>query len=215
MAPVSLLKSVLVFAAVASAQRTDSSTKSAIENMKAHIKHVVLLVMENRSFDNILGGQTLRGLDNPYHNGPYCNPYNLTDASKGTACSEAKDYDSIADDPDHAIYGNNIEFYGTFNPDNEAIYSGKLVASQDGFVHEQLRLYDASVNQTTLSEQVMNYYTEVQVPVLTTLVQNFVTFNYWHSAIPGVGFFFLSFFFFSLTFCCLITLAAVHRWRAS
>ena len=36
-------------------------------------------------------------------------------------------------------------------------------------------------------EQVMNYYTEDQVPVLTELVQNFVTFNHWHSGVPGVS----------------------------
>ncbi|CAK7207996.1 hypothetical protein SEUCBS139899_010830 [Sporothrix eucalyptigena] len=85
----------------------------------------------------------------------------------------------------HAIYVDNIEFYGTFNPSNDDIASGKLAPKQNGFVHEQLRLYDANVNATTLSQQVMNYYTEDQVPVLTSLVQNFVTFNYWHSAIPG------------------------------
>lgn len=182
------LKSVVFFAALAAARTNSSkcsSGKAAIDNMKAHIKNVVLLVMENRSFDNILGGQTLKGLDNPYHNGPFCNPYNLTEPTRGEYCGVAKDYDSIADDPDHAVYGNNIEFYGTFNPSNDDILSGKLVANQKGFVHEQLRLYDADVNQTTLSEQVMNFYTEDQVPVLTSLVQNFVTFNYWHSSIPG------------------------------
>ncbi|CAK7215116.1 hypothetical protein SCUCBS95973_002369 [Sporothrix curviconia] len=177
---------LLALVAVAAASPSKCKTNTAaIQNMKDHIKAVVLLVMENRSFDNILGGQTLKGLDNPYHNGPYCNPYNLTNPALGTACSAAKDFDSIADDPDHAVYGNNIEFYGTFNPSNDDIVSGKLVPQQNGFVHEQLRLYDASVNTTTLSEQVMNYYTEDQVPVLTSLVQNFVTFNYWHSAIPG------------------------------
>lgn len=183
------LTGLLALAAVASANaskcKPNNATNAAVKNMKEHIKAVVLLVLENRSFDNILGGQTLAGLDNPYHNGPFCNPLNLTNPTSGSACSAAKDYDSIADDPDHAIYGNNIEFYGTFNPSNDDIASGKLAPKQNGFVHEQLRLYDASVNATTLSEQVMNYYTESQVPVLTSLVQNFVTFNYWHSAIPG------------------------------
>ncbi|KAG6824944.1 hypothetical protein H0H92_005343 [Tricholoma furcatifolium] len=31
----------------------------------------------------------------------------------------------------------------------------------------------------------MNYYTEEQVPVFTELVQNFVTFNHWHSDVAG------------------------------
>ncbi|KAG6826866.1 hypothetical protein H0H92_014104 [Tricholoma furcatifolium] len=147
-------------------------------NLKAHIKNVVVLVMENRSLDNLLGGQTIKGLENSINNGPFCNPYNLTDASEGQVCSAPADYDSILDDPDHAVYGNNIEFYGTFVPDNDAIASGQA-SSTSRFV------YDSKANKTTLAAQVMNYYTEEQVPVLTELVQNFVTFNHWHSDIAG------------------------------
>jgi phospholipase C len=177
-----------LLALVAAAQASPvGSTHGAVANLKARIKNVVILEMENRSFDNVLGGQTLAGMDNPIHNGPFCNPYNLTDPSAGMACSTANDYDSITNDPDHAVYGNNLEFYGTFTPDNDAIASGRLVATQQGFVHEQLRVYGSKVNKTTLAQQVMNYYTEEQVPVLTELVKNFVTFNHWHSAVPGVS----------------------------
>jgi phospholipase C len=158
-----------------------------MNNLKSKIKNVVILVMENRSFDNLLGGQKLKGLENPVNTGPYCNPYNLTDPSQGVACSAAKDFDSITNDPDHAIYGNNIEFYGSFNPDNAQIAEGKLVPHNQGFVHEQVRKYGAKVNKTILAAQVMNYYTEEQVPVLTSLVQNYLTFNHWHSDIPGVS----------------------------
>lgn len=159
----------------------------AISNLKANIKNVVILVMENRSLDNLLGGQRIEGLDNPINNGPFCNPYNVSNPALGTACSAASDYDSVLNDPDHAVYGNNLEFYGTFAPDNAAISKGLLVPNQKGFVHEQLRLYIAQANRTVLATQVMNYYTEKQVPVLTSLVQNFVTFNRWHSDVAGVS----------------------------
>ncbi len=195
MLPTTALQGVLALAAVASAAPGNphpdkghpgkGHRKDAIRNLKAHIKNVVILVMENRSFDNLLGGQKQAGLENPINNGPYCNPLNLTKPSAGSACSAANDFDSITNDPDHAIYGNNLQFYGNFTPDNAAIASGKLVATQKGFVQEQLRLYGSKVNQTTLAQQVMNYYTETQVPVLTALVRNFVTFNHWHSAVPG------------------------------
>jgi phospholipase C len=182
------LHAVLAFAAVAQASPA-GSIDTVVANLKARIKNVVILEMENRSLDNVLGGQTLAGIDNPIHNGPFCNPYNLTNPAAGLVCSAANDYDSITNDPDHAVYGNNLEFYGTFTPDNDAIASGRLTATQQGFVQEQLRIYGSEVNKTTLAQQVMNYYTEDQVPVLTALVQNFVTFNHWHSAIPGVGYF--------------------------
>ena len=177
------LQGLLALAAAAQACPTNPSR--GVNNLKAHIKNVVILVMENRSFDNLLGGQKLKGIENPVNSGPYCNPYNLTNLAAGKACSAANDFDSITNDPDHAIYGNNLQFYGTFTPDNAAITAGTLVPSQQGFVHEQLRLYSSKVNQSTLAQQVMNYYTEEQVPVLTELVKNFVTFNHWHSSVPG------------------------------
>ncbi|KAK1749686.1 phosphoesterase [Echria macrotheca] len=153
-------------------------------NLQTNIKNVVILVMENRSLDNLLGGQTTAGIENPINNGPYCNYYNISNPSAGQACSAASDYNSVANDPDHAVYGNNFEFYGTFTPNNAAIAAGTLVATQKGFVQEQIRLYP-SVAKATIGKQVMNYYTEAQVPVLTALVKNFVTFNHWHSDIPG------------------------------
>lgn len=159
---------------------------SSIKNLKDKIKNVVLITMENRSLDNLLGGQKIRGLDNPINKGPFCNPLNLTDASQGTVCSEANDYDSILNDPDHAVHGNNIEFYGTFTPDNELIQSKKLTPAMNGFVHEQRRLYLGKTDSDVLARQVLNYYTEDQVPVITALTNEFVVFNNWHSGHPGV-----------------------------
>ena len=190
------LLGLLAFATAASAvphgapiKRSHAAhSSSSINNLKNNIKYVVVLEMENRSVDNLLGGQTISGLDNPINSGPFCNPYNLTDLSQGTVCSQAGDIDSILDDPDHTVTGNNIEFYGTFTPDNDDIASGTLTATQKGFVHEQLRVYEGkNVNKTRLAQQVLNYYTEDQVPVMTSLVQNFLTFNHWHSDLPGVS----------------------------
>lgn len=164
---------------------TRPGSAQSIQNMKDKIKNVVILVMENRSFDNLLGGQTLPGLSNPYHNGPSCNPLNLTNPARGYACSGASDYNEILDDPNHAVYGNNREFYGTFTPDNDAIQSGLLQPTMQGFCDEQISLYGSKENTSTLAQQVMHYYTEEQVPVLTALTSNFVTMNHWHSDIPG------------------------------
>ncbi|KAJ5329286.1 hypothetical protein N7452_009676 [Penicillium brevicompactum] len=185
----SALLGLLTFAAAVSAAPPKGNSRShssaSIANLKNKIKNVVILEMENRSLDNVLGGQTIKGLDNPINNGPFCNPYNLTDASAGQVCSSAKDFDSILDDPDHSVTGNNIEFYGTFAPSNAAIASGELTPNQQGFVHEQLRRYGDDVDKAALAKQVLNYYTEEEVPVFTSLVQNYLTFNHWHSDHPG------------------------------
>ncbi|KAJ5988527.1 hypothetical protein N7481_003737 [Penicillium waksmanii] len=185
----SALVGLLAFASAAAAVpkggRSNAHSQSSIKNLKSVIKNVVVLELENRSLDNLLGGQTIKGLENPINNGPFCNPYNLTDASQGQVCSAAKDFDSILDDPDHSVTGNNIEFYGTFSPNNEDIASGKLIPGQKGFVHEQLRSHAGDLANKDLAKQVLNYYTEDEVPVLTSLVQNYLTFNHWHSDHPG------------------------------
>ncbi|KAJ5473590.1 Phosphoesterase [Penicillium sp. IBT 31633x] len=174
-----------VSAAPQKANGHQAHSSKSIANLKDKIKNVVILEMENRSLDNLLGGQTIKGLDNPINNGPFCNPYNLTDPSAGKVCSAAKDFDSILNDPDHSVTGNNIEFYGTFVPDNALIAQGKLKATQQGFVHEQLRRYGDDVDKANLAKQVINYYTEDEVPVFTSLVKNYLTFNHWHSDHPG------------------------------
>ncbi|OBT53777.1 hypothetical protein VE04_05122 [Pseudogymnoascus sp. 24MN13] len=178
---------LLAFAATidAAPKTNKAGSEASIANLKDKIKNVVLITMENRSLDNLLGGQKTKGIENSINNGPYCNPLNLTDTSKGKACSRPKDYDSILNDPDHGVPGNNIEFYGTFLPDNAAIQAGKLKPTMDGFVHEQLRLYSAKQDPSVLANQVMNYYTEEQVPVITGFTKEFVTFNNWHSGHPG------------------------------
>ncbi|KAJ5730300.1 uncharacterized protein N7483_004808 [Penicillium malachiteum] len=170
------LLALLVFAVAVTAASPESShnssSASSIKNLKSKIKNVVILEMENRALDNLLGGQNMKGLENPINNGPFCNP-------------TAKDYDSILDDPGHSMTGNNIEFYGKFTPSNEAITRGDLIPTQQGFVHEQLRQYGNDVNRTELATQVLNYYTNPEVPVITTLVHNYLTFNHWHSDVPG------------------------------
>lgn len=161
---------------------------ASVRNMKEKIKTVVITVMENRSFDNLLGGQKLFGLSNPIQDGPFCNHVNISRPREGQACTAALDYDSVMNDPDHSVSGNNLEFYGTWNPDNNEIHSGILKPQLDGFVTEQIRVYGDKTDDHTLEVQVMNYYTEQQVPVITSLTENFVVFNHWHSDIPGVRF---------------------------
>jgi phospholipase C len=164
-----------------------AGSRGSIEKMKHHIKNVVVMVMENRSLDNLLGGQKIRGLDNPINNGPFCNPINITDPSEGQRCTQPSDYNSVPDDPDHSVSGNNMEFYGTFTPDNDLISEGKLTPNMIGIVDQQIRDHGTGANRSVLETQVMNYYTEEQIPVLTALTQNFVVFNRWHGDIPGVS----------------------------
>ncbi len=167
--------------------RANAGSKTAIANLKDKIKNVVILMMENRSVDNLLGGQKVEGLNNPILKGPFCNPMDVTNPHHNSVCSEPADYDSILNDPDHSVHGNNYEFFSEFAPNNDAIADGTLKPLMRGFVAEQIRVYGKTVNNDTLIKQVMNYYTEEQVPVITALTHNFTVFNRWHSDHPGVS----------------------------
>ncbi|KAJ5664686.1 hypothetical protein N7462_011499 [Penicillium macrosclerotiorum] len=161
-----------------------SGSKESISNLKDKIENVVWILLENRGFDNMLGGIHKDGLDNVVNNGPFCNPLNVTQSGSKKMCSQYKDYDSVLHDPDHSVTGNNFEFYGTYSPDNEAIANGSLKPSLDGFVERQMSSYPA-ISAQRATDEVMGYYSESEIPTLVDLVDEFTTFNYWHSCVPG------------------------------
>lgn len=164
-----------------------AGSKESVANLKSKIKNVVWILLENRSFDNILGGISGRGLDNPTNNGDYCIPQNVSDPKGTQWCTSLKDFDSVLNDPDHSVTGNNMEFFGQYSPNNAAISNGSLKETQQGFVNKQLVSYP-TITPETAAKQVMGYYSEDEVPVLVNLVDEFVTFNYWFSCVPGVSF---------------------------
>jgi phospholipase C len=163
-----------------------AGSADSIKNLKSKIKNVVWIILENRSFDNILGGVTRPGFDTPINNGPYCNPQSLNDTTSASFCAASKDFDSILNDPDHSVTGNNLEFYGTYHPNNTAIASGTLQPALDGFVNKQLISYPTLTPQVA-AKQVMNYYSEDEIPTLVNIIDEFASFNYWHSCVPGVS----------------------------
>jgi phospholipase C len=162
-----------------------AGSRASVSNLKDKIKHVVWVLLENRSFDNMLGGVKRFGLDNPINNGDVCNPVNVANPGGPSLCTRIKDFDSIENDPDHTITGNNFEFYGKFAPDNAAIQSRSITATNLGFVEKQTILYP-SITPELAAAQVMGYYSEAEVPTLVDIVDEFTTFNYWFSCIPGV-----------------------------
>ncbi|KAJ5124129.1 uncharacterized protein N7515_007954 [Penicillium bovifimosum] len=161
-----------------------SGSKESIANLKDKIENVVWILLENRGFDNILGGVKNRGLDNVVNNGPFWNPEKVSDANSKKWYSQAKNYDSVLHDPNHSVTGVNYELYGTYSPDNEAIANGTLHANLEGFVERQMVSYP-SISAQRATEEVMGYYTEDEIPTLVDLVDEFTTFNYWHSCVPG------------------------------
>lgn len=163
-----------------------AGSPASIANLKANVENVVWILLENRAFDNILGGVKNPGLDNVVNNGPFWNPQNVSDPNSPKYYSQYKDYDSVLNDPDHSVVGNNFEFYGTESPDNNAIANGTLTPAMKGFVERELSRYPSLTPQMATKE-VMGYYSQDEIPTLVDLVNQFTTFNYWYSCVPGVS----------------------------
>lgn len=136
------------------------------------IKHVVVLMMENRSFDHMLGA--LRG-KNSNINGLTGNESNPdTNGTIVKVQAAAKFQGQLGKDPDHHFPGVDLQIFGGAQGDDR-------VANMQGFV----KSYFTQTNDVNRSHAIMNYFTPDQLPVLTELATEFAVFNGWFSSIPG------------------------------
>jgi len=148
----------------------------------ARIEHVVVLVMENRSFDHMLG---VMGATNADINGcPPSNPSpactNPLDPSNATSPRVHTDNNAIyiqPADPNHGIIDTANQLWGDItNPAPDA------VPPMDGFIQNYAKVNDPADGG---GKFIMKCFDPVHVPVITTLVNEFAVFNMWHAAIPG------------------------------
>lgn len=136
------------------------------------IKHIVTLMMENRSFDHMLGG--LKAVD-PRINGLSGNESNPN--SNGQAVNVLPDaaYQGQLDpDPDHHFPGVNTQLYfGTDGPPDEP--------GMKGFIQS----YFQQRRDVNHSAKIMYYFEPKKIPILTGLARNYAVFNGWFASIPG------------------------------
>ncbi|KOS22258.1 Non-specific phospholipase C1 [Escovopsis weberi] len=170
-----------------SPNRPAAGSPESISQMRDKIKHWILVVMENHSFDNIFGDLTIPGISTHATEGPFCNPLNVTAGPEPKYCAKKREFDSITNDADHSNQGNNMEFYGTYTPNQADIQSGKLKANNQGFATRHIAVHGGKVNLTDeqLAAEVMDYYPESAIPVFSTLAHNFKVFNMWFSDVAG------------------------------
>jgi phospholipase C len=148
------------------------------------IKHVVVLMLENRSFDCMLGklypsGPGFDGLtgeeSNPWHepdgstkNIPVWNDPTLTAQS---LCIPDPDPGELFTDMHMQIYG--------LNPDGTPHVGARLM---DGFVDNYMRQPPA--DRPFHPRSVMHYFTPDQVPVISQLAREFGVADQWHASAP-------------------------------
>jgi phospholipase C len=145
-----------------------------------NLKHIVVLMMENRSFDHMLGGLSLV-MENGQKKYPLINGLTGNESNPDTKGAivkvqpNAKFQSQLDPDPDHHYPGVDLQIYG-----GAPIGPGR-VANMQGFVKD----YFTQTNDVNRSHNIMYYFTPDKLPVLTTLATQFALFNGWFSSIPG------------------------------
>jgi phospholipase C len=136
------------------------------------LKHIVVLMMENRSFDHMLGG--LKKIDQRI-NGLTGNESNPDTTGEQIKVQPLAKYQGQLDpDPDHHFAGTNTQlFHGTDGPPD--------VPSMQGFILD----YFEQRRDVKHSHNIMYYFPPEKLPVLTTLARSYAVFNGWFSSIPG------------------------------
>jgi phospholipase C len=145
-----------------------------------NLKHIVVLMMENRSFDHMLGGLSLV-MENGQKKYPWINGLTGNESNPDTKGSivkvqpNAKFQSQLDPDPDHHFPGVDLQIYGG------APAGPGRVANMQGFVKD----YFTQTNDVNRSHNIMSYFTPDKLPVLSTLATQFALFNGWFSSIPG------------------------------
>ncbi len=137
-----------------------------------NLKHIVTLMMENRSFDHMVG--SLRA-DDPRINGLTGAESNPDTTNEPARVQSVAEYQSQLDpDPDHHFPAVQKQLYfGTQGP--------PALPSMNGFVQSY---YDQR-KDVAHSRKIMYYFGKDKLPVLTTLARSYALFNGWFSSIPG------------------------------
>jgi hypothetical protein len=156
-----------------------------------HIDHVVVLMLENRSFDHILGD--LAKL-NPAVNGipdgaTFSNPQDPTDPNNQTIFPVQPTADYITPlDPGHELANSNNELSPVPSTKDQRGGAGQPFRSNltnSGFVYDYQLVIDAANNSGIAAESVMNYFSGAKLPKLTALAQGFAVCDAWFASVPG------------------------------
>jgi phospholipase C len=176
--------------------------------------HVVLVIFENRSFDNLLGhlyspeekpefeGVIGRDLKNPVPSWALPVPEVEPGHEPGFVYyGPAPGLDVPSPDPGEEYQHTNTQLFNNLAPENRGKRAHKMrstnapargqTPTMDGFVTDYISTYQALRHQLPEFEQyrqIMQGHTPDQVPVLSALARGFAVFDHWFSEVPSQTF---------------------------
>src|SRR6202162_1294595 len=137
-----------------------------------NLRHIVVLMMENRSFDHMLGDLKRQ---NPAIDGLAGNETNPDTTGALIKVQPAADFQGQLDpDPDHHFPGVDLQIFGGQQGNGR-------VANMQGFIQS----YYQQQHNIGQSHKILYYFPYDRLPVLTGLATQFAVFNGWFSSIPG------------------------------
>jgi phospholipase C len=151
-----------------------SATRPTIEDhlMANNIQHLVVLMMENRSFDHMFG--FLKSPSYPIDglNGTETNPDSL-----GVPIRVSPD----------------AHYAGDFTPDpghdfisvNEQIFSNSQGTGNGPFMQGFIKAYQGKTGNVAKSHNIMRCFSPGRLPALTTLAQEYAICDRWFASVPG------------------------------
>jgi phospholipase C len=192
------------------AGQSSSSSSSALD-------HVVVVMFENRSFDNLLGrlyepgevesfeGVAGKELSNPIPE------WAADGADRGVVpYGVAASMDTPNPDPGEEYQHVNTQLFGLIDPPGNrgrlahqmaAPYNapgdGRQQQAMDGFVADYISAFTAEAGRQPRYDeyaQIMTGYTPAQLPVTSALARGFATFDHWFCEVPSQTFTNRSFF---------------------
>ncbi len=173
------------------------------------LDHVVVVMFENRSFDNMLGrlyspgevasfeGVIGRDLGNPVPEwagaGQTVVPYGIS-----------PDWNCPTPDPGEEYQHVNTQLFGVIDPlSNRGIHADQMAAPynapvnpaqvppMDGFVADYIGAFEAETGQQPTAAQyaqIMTGYSAEQIPVVSGLARGFAAFDHWFCEVPSQTF---------------------------
>jgi phospholipase C len=178
--------------------------------------HLVVVMFENRSFDNLLGylyppgeGRTFEGvLGHEFSNRI---PPDLDGSERATVpVHPATNMDTPDPDPGEEYPHVNTQLYGTISPpENRFRHIGEMqppfnaptastaTPTMEGFVTDYVDAFRAEMGRLPTYDEyaeIMACYTPEQIPVLAALAKGFACFDHWFCEVPSQTFANRSFF---------------------
>ena len=174
--------------------------------------HTVVVMFENRSLDSLLGylyapgtvprNQTFNGLAGADHKCPVPPYINDGNAYVSARISPGTDADMMNPNPDpgEEYQHVNTQLYSTVDPPDNAFRTAPFMvapwnnpkpaqaATMDGFVQDYCNNFVATNGRKPTFDEyrvIMDSFSSDQLPVLSTLAQQFAVYDAWHCSVPS------------------------------